>query len=207
MSTKTKIILESEAAEKVREAMRAEIKRQFGGVLPQRVSQMFENSLSLFPDIELTKAQSGAFIDLETVTLSNSGQKRMYNGNALQLIQSYKAQDSTGALAQHTTSLERRVWGLSEADYLTLASNSDLPLDQRTQIVDTWKRKPKNEAEQLNDTLLNEDLTVNDRIEAAYKFRGEQSPQAAKEAENGRKTKVADENTTVLDKIDIILSK
>lgn len=85
MSTKTKIILESEAAEKVREAMRAEIKRQFGGVLPQRVSQMFENSLSLFPDIELTKAQSGAFIDLETVTLSNSGQKRMYNGNALQL--------------------------------------------------------------------------------------------------------------------------
>lgn len=207
MSTKTKIILESEAAEKVREAMRVEIKRQFGGVLPQRVNDIFENALNLFPDLELSRAQSGAFIDLEAVNLTSAARNSAYSGNALQFIQCYAEQHSTGALAQHTTPLERKVWGLSEAEYFNLASNADLPLDQRTQIVEIWKRKPKSEAEQLNETLINEDLSVNDRLEAAYKFRGEQSPQAAKETEKGLKTKLTDVSTNVLDKIDIILSK
>ena len=205
MSTKTMIVLDNEAADKVREIMRTELKRQFGGFVPKQVSQMFENTLRLFPDVELTKEQRGAYLEPETVLLTSNARNSSC-GNVWQLIESYKTEHHSGALAQPATPLEMKVWDLSEDEYLRLATNRDLPLEQRQQIADAWEKRPDEEKE-LIETLLDKDLTIEERLKAVYKFEDEVNPQDAKDVENGLKTKLTDENVTVLDKIDDILNK
>lgn len=184
--------------------MRAEIKQQFGGTLPQRVEQMFENTLRLFPEIRLTKQPIGEFIPFETVELS--GEKGTCFNNAFQIIEQYCTEYHSGALEQRITPLERRVWGLTEKQYSKLITDENLPIEQRVEINEAWKRKPDAEKE-LTETLLNEDLTIEERLDAAYKFREIENPETRKETENGLKTRLADESVNVLDKIDDILSK
>ena len=111
MTTKTKIILDNEAADKVREIMRTELKRQFGGFVPKQVSQMFENTLRLFPDVELTKEQRGAYLEPETVLLTSNARNSSC-GNVWQLIESYKTEHHSGALGQPATPLEMKGWDL-----------------------------------------------------------------------------------------------
>jgi len=205
MDTKNKILLDGEAAEKVRESMRAEIKRQFGGVVPKQVSQMFENTLRLFPDIELTKPQHGAYLEPATVVLTSSDRNSSC-GNVWQLIESYKADYYTGAVGEPATPLELKVWNMSEDEYLSAVTNRDLPLEQRKQLADAWEKRP-DEEKQLIETMLNTDLTVEERLNAVYKYEDEVNPQAAKDAENGLKTKLADESVKLLDKIDDLLAK
>lgn len=205
MDTKNKILLDGEAANKVRETMRAEIKRQFGGVVPKQVSQMFENTLQKFPDLELTKAQSGAYLEPETVLLTSSDRNSSC-GNFLQLIESYKAEYYTGAVGEPATPLELKVWNMSEDEFLAVVTNRDLPLEQRKQLADAWEKRP-DEEKQLIETMLNTDLTVEERLNAVYKYEDEVNPQAAKDAENGLKTKLADESVKLLDKIDDLLAK
>ncbi len=205
MDTKIKISLDGEAANKVRETMKAELKRQFGGIVPKQVSQMFENTLQKFPDIELTKAQSGAYLEPETVLLTSSDRNSSC-GNFLQLIESYKAEYHTGGMGQPATPLELKVWDMSEDEYLEAVTNRDLPLEQRKQLADAWEKRP-DEEKQLIETMLNTDLTIEERLNAVYEFEDETNPQAAKDAENELKTRLADESVNVLDKIDDILTK
>lgn len=205
MGTKTTIVLDNEAAENVREIMRAEIKRQFGGMVPKKVNELFENTLRLFPDIELTKAQSGAYLEPETVLLTSSARNSSC-GNVWQLIESYKTEYYTGAVGEPASPLELKVWNMSEDEYLEAVTNRDLPLEQRKQLADAWEKRPDEEKE-LIQTMLNKDLTVEERLNAVYKYEDEVNPQAAKDAENGLKTKLADESVKLLDKIDDLLIK
>ena len=203
MDTKTKILLDNETAEKVRERMRAEIKQQFGGTLPPRVEQLFENTLKLFPEITLTKAPLGEFIPFETVILSNETQICYSNG--FQIIEDYSTEYHSGVLEQRITPLERKVWGLSEKQYSKLITDENLPIEQRIEINEAWKSKPDAEKE-LTEALLNDNLTIEERLNEAYKFREETNPQDVKDAENERKTKLLNENVNILEKIDDILT-
>lgn len=205
MDTKNKILLDGEGADKVREKMRAELKRQFGGMVPKQVNEQFENTLRLFPDIELTKAQTNAYLEPETVLLTSSARNSSC-GNFWQLIESYKAEYYTGAVGEPATPLELKVWNMSEDEYLEAVTNRNLPLEQRKQLADAWEKRPDEEKE-LIQTMLNKDLTVEERLNAVYKFEDEVNPQAAKDAENELKTKLADKSVKVLDKIDDLLTK
>ena len=205
MDTKNKILLDGEGAEKVRETMRAELKRQFGGMVPKKVNELFENTLRLFPDIELTKAQTTAYLEPQTVLLTSSARNSSC-GNVWQLIESYKAEYYTGAVGKPATPTELRVWNMTEDEYVQAVTNRDLPLEQRNQLADAWDKRPDEESE-LIQTMLNKDLTVEERLNEVYKFEDEVNPQAAKDAENGLKTKLADESVNLLDKIDDLLTK
>lgn len=204
MDTTTKIVLDNEAAQKVRERMRAEIKQAFGGTLPQRVEQMFESALQRYPEITLTKKPIGDFIPLDTVLLSND--TAICYSNALQVIKDYSTEYHSGALGQRITQLEQKVWGLSEQEYSKLITDDNLPIEQRIEINEAWKSKPDAEKE-LTEKLLNDDLTIEERLDRAYKFREENNPEDAKEAEKELKAKLSNENISILDKIDDILNK
>lgn len=197
--------MEHQKLNAAKELVQFSLSSKFGFNVPERVQIIFNDFMHRYPDMSL-KDFDLLRPDLSKIIFSSNERNSVYFENAEQFITKLYDSNRTGEINEFLTPLEQMVLNMTESQYLNIASNHDLPLEQRLALAEAWENR-KTPERILEETLNNEDLSVAERIEAAYKFENEISPKEQERAENERKDWIKDNNVSLLEKIDLLTKK
>lgn len=189
----------------VKAVMKRELEIRLGKDVPKRALDQFNQTLQIFPDLELIDEKRDSF-DLKNVRLVSNARNSMRMGTAFDFIDNLQREFESGELDKQPTSLELKVWGLSQNDYEKLLLNDDLPIEQRNELMEAREKMPNPERDYI-DALLDEQTPLSERLEKVYTNNEQKSPESITEAENERKGRLNSESIGILEKIDEILAK
>ena len=142
---------------------------------------------------------------IREVKLTNNDRDIVCTYSAKNIVEKLVKDYQTDQPKNEPTQLEYKVWSLTEEQYLELVNREEIPLNERLQMSEIWKRKPSEELDYIN-MLLDETITPTEKIEKMYQRKGEISPMRAKEIEAEKMERFHSEGMELTDKIDELLT-
>ena len=173
--------------------------------LPMSVAESIRKTFEAFPDFEIKEGADVLTVDLDEVKLTNNDRDIVCTYSAKNIVEKLVKDYQTDQPKNEPTELEYKVWGLTEEQYLELINREEIPLNERLQMSEIWKRKPSEELDYIN-MLLDETITPKEKIEKMYQRKGEISPMRAKEIEAEKMERFHSEGMELTDKIDELLT-
>lgn len=173
--------------------------------LPMSVAESIRKTFEAFPDFEIKEGADVLTVDLDEVKLTNNDRDIVCTYSAKNIVEKLVKDYQTDQPKNEPTQLEYKVWSLTEEQYLELVNREEIPLNERLQMSEIWKRKPSEELDYIN-MLLDETITPTEKIEKMYQRKGEISPMRAKEIEAKKMERFHSEGMELTDKIDELLT-
>lgn len=173
--------------------------------LPMSVAESIKKTFEAFPDFEIKEGADVLTVDLDEIKLTNNDRDIVCTYSAKNIVEKLVKDYQTDQPKNEPTQLEYKVWSLTEEQYLELVNREEIPLNERLQMSEIWKRKPSEELDYIN-MLLDETITPTEKIEKMYQRKGEISPMRAKEIEAEKMERFHSEEMDLTDKIDELLT-
>ncbi|MEZ7507619.1 hypothetical protein QO190_01260 [Cloacibacterium sp. Arc13] len=173
--------------------------------LPMSVAESIKKTFEAFPDFEIKEGTDVLTVDLDEVKLTNNDRDIVCFYSAKNIVEKLVKDYQSDRPNNEPSQLEYKVWSLTEEQYLELVNREEIPLNERLQMSEIWKRKPSEELDYIN-MLLDETITPTEKIEKMYQRKGEISPMRAKEIEAEKMERFHSEGMELTDKIDELLT-